>query len=560
MVLVHRAVSTLALLCALVRRNEATSSEQSFQGPSRLRRTTAVTVGTITGLRLVDTDTDKPIPGYDPLPLVACIDLNTLSSPNLSLEAFTNGTVKSVSWKTHSFSRIDNFAPWSMCHNSGPDFNPCPYLVAGFNSTITVVPFAVSSTQSGRGTFYSVQLSLYRGSSTKAPVPVVVPTKAPLVAVAPTKAPIVVVAPTKSPVARTKAPTAPIKAPTTKPTLTKVPTVKPVVAPTPKYPTKTPRCCFDEGPGKSAPTRAPVAPTNAPIVVVAPTTALCATTRFPVAQGPAVAPTTKAPVTTPIKAPSKKPTIKPSTNTPASKMAPTTKAPSTVLAVNLTFITLSWFGVGEKSDLLVNNGTVEYKIGRTYTVRAEIVDPSLQSVQFMFDGKVVRVENTAPFVLAGKQGSVLSPWIPTQGRHTLVATSYSQKNASGVVLASTTVSFITRLAKDGGVPLLLKFLPTEKVNSLSPPKSLEISLLARDDESGIARATVFLSSYGSFNDLINHANVTKRFDAASPLRSTCPSHTPAPCHLVPTSITLDWKILLATLVPNSPLHRLQTSD
>jgi hypothetical protein len=402
--LIHRAVSSLALLCALAQGDgeSLTSTERSSAGPPtgtavfRLRRVT------VTGLRLVVADTDKPIPGYDPLPLVARIDLNTLPSPNLSLEALTNGTVKSVSWKAQSFSRIDNSAPWSMCYNSGPDFNPCPNLVAGFNSIITVVPYAVSSAQAGRGMPYSVQLSLYRGPSTKAPVP----------AVAPTKAPIIVVAPFKSPVAPMKTPAALTKAPTT------------------------------------------------------------------------------------------------------------SKAPTITRTIELLFISLPWRQYQEIK--LVNNGTVEYKIGQTYTVfagtymvSAGILDPSVQSVQFTYDGKVVRVENTMPFVLAGKQGSILSPWIPTQGQHTLVATSYSQKNASGAVLASSTVSFVARVAKDTGKPLLLKFrVTTNKVNALDPPKALEMSLKARDDESGVARATVFLCS-----DVSYVANVTKRFDAASSSRA-----------------------------------------
>jgi hypothetical protein len=449
MMMIHRAIASLALLCAaLAQGNEATSREQSFVvGPSRLRRTTAVTVGTITGLRLVDTDTDKPIPGYDPLPLVARIDLNTLPSPNLSLEALTNGTVKSVSWRTQSFSRIDNFAPWSMCYNSGADFNPCKVLVAGFDATITAVPFAVSSAQAGRGTPYKIQLSLYRGASTKAPVQAVFPTKAPIAAVAPTKAPIISVAPTKAPAV---SPT--IKSPAASPTSFNAPTKKPVVAPTPKPPTKAP-------------------------VVVSPNA--------------------------PAKAPTKKPLA-----------APTTKAPTTVRALNLTFVDL----LGEKTVPLVNNSTVDYKIA-PYTVRAESVGPSMQSVQFIYDGRVVRVENTAPIVLAGKQGSILSPWVPTQGRHTLTATAYSKKNASGVVLASSTISFVARPGRDSGVPLLLKFRPTETVNTLSPPKSLEISVVARDDESGIARATVYLYTYVSFQNYIDRANVTKRFDAVSSTRA-----------------------------------------
>jgi hypothetical protein len=149
-----------------------------------------------------------------------------------------------------------------------------------------------------------------------------------------------------------------------------------------------------------------------------------------------------------------------------------------------------------------------------YTIKADVANSSVQSVEFTYDDKVVRIENEAPYVLAGKDGNGVRRWLPSPGRHTLVASAYSQKNASGVLLATTTVTF-TAVLKDTEKPKLLKVRPSaEYVNRKSPPSTLELALMARDDMSGIARATVRLSTYNSFQNYTDHASVTVRFDDA----------------------------------------------
>jgi hypothetical protein len=523
MQMLYRAISSVALLWAAATAPAACGYESTRTIPSRLRRNTETTVGSVIKLRLIDALTNLPIVGYDPLPPISHVDLNTLPSPNLSVEALANGSVASLVWTYATINRTESVAPWALCPNRGGDFKTCRRLVEGFNSTITVVPFSQSSAQGSRGTPYQIRLSLYRGTaSSKAPAtpPQASPTKAPKVDMAPTNAPV------KSPVlAPTVAPTkAPAKSPAT------VPSSAPVLAPL-FAPMFAPVVVV-------APTKAPVkspvaAPSKAPVLAPAATPVI--TPEIAPANAPIKAPAPEAPASTPIKAPAqaitnapvKAPTPKTPTKTPVD--APTA---ASIQSINLTLVDKSFEGV----DTLVVNGTLVYKFAPVHTIRADIADPSVQSVQFTYDGKIVRIENEAPYFLAGKKGEVFSPWLPTPEQHTLVATAFSLKNASGVVLAYSAVSFVAQLTKDIHAPNVLTVRGPAFVNAVSPPTSLEIYVEARDDpysegvSSGIARITVYLSNFASFNNYTDFSHVNKRFDAASPSRGK----------LLATNVTLPY--------------------
>jgi hypothetical protein len=53
------------------------------------------------------------------------------------------------------------------------------------------------------------------------------------------------------------------------------------------------------------------------------------------------------------------------------------------------------------------------------------------SVVFKLDGTVFRIENTAPYALAGNNGTDYFPWTPSLGGHNLTATAYPQPNGQG---------------------------------------------------------------------------------------------------------------------------------
>lgn len=74
------------------------------------------------------------------------------------------------------------------------------------------------------------------------------------------------------------------------------------------------------------------------------------------------------------------------------------------------------------------------------------------SVVFKLDGSVFRIENTAPYALAGNNGTDYLPWTPSLGGHNLTATAYPQANGQGTA----------------GTTLLSYFIVTD----VAPPSNL----------------------------------------------------------------------------------------
>jgi hypothetical protein len=117
----------------------------------RHRSTQAKVVGTVSKLRWIDAGTDKPSKVYFSEFLVngeqTWIERDDFNA-NLTLEALTeNGPVGSVRFELFgSLNRLENFAPWAMCGNAGPDFSPCPVLTQ--SGDLIVTPY---SERYGRG-------------------------------------------------------------------------------------------------------------------------------------------------------------------------------------------------------------------------------------------------------------------------------------------------------------------------------------------------------------------------------------------------------------------------
>jgi hypothetical protein len=435
--------------------------------------------------------------------------VNSTTTPGLTVVAVpdtTRGRIRSVAfdWNTKNHYRTEQTAPYTLC--GGKSYDACSDLQPGVHTIAATVKggsaYRVSFTLVDRApvpTLPTVSPPSMAPKGKEPPIktPVGTPTHVPVVSPTPNPASIptnvnvpVLVAPTAggsvpvpdAPVlapmmsSTTAAPKAPILNPASIPTNVNVPVL---VAPT----------TGGSVPLPNAPVRAPMIPST--------TTAPAAATKI----------LTKAPTQTPLRTP----IVAPKTPT----RAPTIPT----LAANLTLVDFSYGG--SIDTLLVNNGVMEFKLERFYTVQAKFANSLVKSVQFVYDSRVVRIENEPPFVLAGKTGNELSPWLPTQGGHSLVATAYSLKNATGVVLASLTASFVARLAKDTVNPEILKLKGPEQVIALSPPSSLEVLVETQDVSSdggtvsGIARITVFLSTYLGYENYTDHSSVTKRFDEGS---------------------------------------------
>jgi List-Bact-rpt repeat protein len=108
----------------------------------------------VVSLTLINADTDAPIPGYDPLPNGATLNLATLPTRRLNIRANTSpSTVGSVRFGYDAIAsyRVENVAPYALVgDNPGPDYNAwTPSL--GTHS-VTATPYTQASAGGTRGT------------------------------------------------------------------------------------------------------------------------------------------------------------------------------------------------------------------------------------------------------------------------------------------------------------------------------------------------------------------------------------------------------------------------
>lgn len=101
---------------------------------------------------------------------------------------------------------------------------------------------------------------------------------------------------------------------------------------------------------------------------------------------------------------------------------------------------------------LSSGQTIDLAAARRLNVRANASGAG--SVRFGYDANPnVRVENNAPFALAGDSSGDYYAWTPTVGSHSVTATPYSGTGASGTAGTSRTVTFT--VTDSGGAALLL---------------------------------------------------------------------------------------------------------
>jgi hypothetical protein len=91
---------------------------------------------------------------------------------------------------------------------------------------------------------------------------------------------------------------------------------------------------------------------------------------------------------------------------------------------------------------LADNAAVELPVlPPQLTLRATVGPTAVGSVRFDYDGTIARIENTPPYAIAGDLSGDYAPFTFTPGRHTVRATAYSGRNASGVAGPALTVTF-----------------------------------------------------------------------------------------------------------------------
>ena len=193
------------------------ATPMTADGAAQRAAPVAPQVGQITKLRLIQAGTlaGLPFPAFDPLLTGAVVNLSTLTTQTLAIEAITSGPVGSIRFGyngTPNF-RTESAPKWAICGNTVDLFKPCPQLIAGAH-TITATPYSGTGATGVAGTAVTVTFTITQSAApvaTPKSAPVTVPVLAPVVA--PVKVPVVapVAAPLVAPVAAPLV--APVKAP-----------------------------------------------------------------------------------------------------------------------------------------------------------------------------------------------------------------------------------------------------------------------------------------------------------------------------------------------------------
>lgn len=132
----------------------------------------------VTGLTLIDADTNKPVPGFDPIQPGATLDLARLPA-RMNMRANVSGAVKSV-WfglDGNGNYRLQGGVPYSLCSDNGGDYEPCPAAVfAPGAHSLLATPFTAANGGGTAGLAASLTYTVVRSAAAQ-------PTPAPALAV-----------------------------------------------------------------------------------------------------------------------------------------------------------------------------------------------------------------------------------------------------------------------------------------------------------------------------------------------------------------------------------------
>ena len=160
------------------------------------------------------------------------------------------------------------------------------------------------------------------------------------------------------------------------------------------------------------------------------------------------------------------------------------------LATSKSILTLIDAASGAKIKEITNNTVINLATNQAVNILAEPPQAFIDgSVLFSVDGKVIRIENTPPFV----SGAPLSPWRPTVGSHIIQVTPFNGKNLEGSAGESTivTVQVIDSKLVPTKSPVLV-VPPAVSVPVAPPTTAMERSTLTLiDAESGTKLEKIF---------------------------------------------------------------------
>ncbi|TDE87137.1 hypothetical protein E0686_03555 [Deinococcus sp. S9] len=121
----------------------------------------------VTSLTLINADTNRPVPGYDPIPPAATLDLSKLPA-RLNLRANTAGPVGSIRFGLDSKSsyRVENVAPYALCGNNGGAYVACPSSVfSPGHHSVSAAAYTGANASGTAGSGVLVNFNVVRGNT-----------------------------------------------------------------------------------------------------------------------------------------------------------------------------------------------------------------------------------------------------------------------------------------------------------------------------------------------------------------------------------------------------------
>jgi hypothetical protein len=153
-------------------------------------RSAAVATPTLANLALINADTDKPISAFTPLANGTTLNLATLPTRRLNMEARrANTAVRSVAFYLDGVRvRVQNATPFSLGGDNGTDFYPWTPSLG--THTVKAKPYSGANLTGTDGPTLSLTFNVTSsGSTTPTPTPTPAPTPAPTPTPAPAPAP-----------------------------------------------------------------------------------------------------------------------------------------------------------------------------------------------------------------------------------------------------------------------------------------------------------------------------------------------------------------------------------
>lgn len=175
--------------------------------------------------------------------------------------------------------------------------------------------------------------------------------------------------------------------------------------------------------------------------------------------------------------------------------APTTTAPTTVPSSDISGFVLVDSNTDQDLGALVDGSVIDLSaVGSSLNVRADAA-ASVESVRFDLNGNRLRVENIAPYALAGDRNSDYLKWSPAPGTYTIAATPFGADGAQGT--AGTTRSITVQVVRSSTSPTTQA--PTTQPPTTQPPTTQAPTTQAPTTQAPTTQApTTQPSSDGAF--------------------------------------------------------------